>query len=187
MPPSENGLEQPRLYADSDDKMVQRRVEILDFEIRSRPELYMVAAATVGRLSLTRLVNEVPVAGLVESQKELRVPKERLRLLLQNRDSKILMFDIGSDSAIYDDPSVKNTLEDLKSKTSQRVQTGSMSSVVRPNPEADQVREHLDMLKLFIYATRVREWKKLHRDTRVPHQAGSNRNEDESTAVPNMG
>lgn len=150
--------ERPRLYTDSDDRMVQRRVEVLDGEIYSRPELYMIAATTVGHLSLGQLVNAVPAKGLIESQNEIRAPKERLRLLLQNRDAKFFLFDPGSDDAIYADSHTKEVLDDMH-QPRQRVTVSGDNHVYRATTDPEELRDHLDMHKVFLYAQRVRAWK----------------------------
>jgi hypothetical protein len=152
-------ISSPSLQKGTADLDAARRIRELNRDINGNPELFMESCQRLGGMAVEYMTEEITAPEL--TKKTQKLPDEidkRLKTFLDNNDLRKAEFDLESDNAIYDNIAVVGLTKTMKSARSQRVKQGR-DYVARENAHAVESRDSLSVLKLYLYANRVRLWK----------------------------
>ena len=130
---------------------VKRRVRLLDSYIRKNP---VAILNVIGKLGGD--LNSIDYAERRDRETTLRrdYPYVVAEYFEQRYDDSV-SFDLATEEALKTDKVMENLLEKRRGATSDRVQTGKMTSHMRPNAEAPGIRDELRKYRLSFYIGQI--------------------------------
>ena len=154
MPIEQQRLDQPKIIISKDSSPDHsRRIAYIDGRIHENPELFRKALQKVGEVATSQTVE---FGGRGESVRELlQEPADLIIEFFRNRYDVDSEYDDATEQVIASDPDHRLLVENMRSKTSDRLQTSVMSSKSRPNQEAIPARDLVRLSRFDHYLGQV--------------------------------
>lgn len=160
----------PSLIIATPDEAASNRIKDIDRAVYGDPDSFMQACRLMGGQAIEHMPLEADAQNA--HPKVVKYFSTQLRGFLENNDLAKVEFDQASNDAIYDHPSVKDLIKITRAQKSQRVKLGR-DYVNRENEQAVISRDSLNVLKLFLYAKRTKQWQAELRAEDQPEQNGA--------------
>jgi len=154
MPEGQGDLARPSIIVSENAPLgIRRRITDIDARIHKNPELFAMSLKLIGELATSQTV-EIGDRG--DSIRNLsRKPADLIIEFFRNRYDIDSDYDETTESSIAADPSYRQLVANMRSKTPERIQTGQMTSHIRPNLEAVPARDLVRRSRFGIYLGRV--------------------------------
>ena len=151
-------LTKPSMTVSSDASQdVSRRITYIDRRIHERPADFIVSLNANSELATSQTVD---LGDRDDSVRSLgRKPADLIIEFFRKRYDLDIIYDENTEGVIADDPRYKQLVANMRSKTADRIQTGTMKSENRPSLEAVPARDLVRVRQLSIYLGQVIEYR----------------------------